>query len=247
MRNLFFALGLLLMGTSCSTSYPLFSEEKYLTPMDDAYPNFIREVEPVIRPGDKITVSIWGHENLSIGSVNSSFSSNEATGKWLVVNPAGETNLPQLGRLKLAGLTVTEATYLLEQKYGESLKDPVINLRVLSHFVTILGEVNAPGKYPLDNEQVTLVELIGLSQGLSPYAKNDQIEVIRSIDGQVQKLRVNLRELVGLQEKNILIQPGDIVYVAPEQLKVAENNLRKAGLVASILTGAAVIYSVIFK
>jgi len=233
--------------SSCTTSHPLFQSENFVKTTDSNFQQFFQPREPLIESGDKITLSIWGHEELSIGSVNSNFSSNEATGKWIVLNEQGETNLPRLGKVKLAGLSINEANYYLQEQYNRILKDPIINIKVLNHFVTILGEVNAPGKYLINNEQLNLIHLIGLASGMSPYAKNDQIEVIRSINGQTVKLQISLRELVGLADKNIILQPDDIVYVAPEKTKGSDRNLQKASVVAGILTGAAVIYSVLIK
>ncbi len=233
--------------TSCSRTNPLFQTDNQLKISDPSFASFSNVAEPVLKPGDKITLSIWGHEELSIGSVNSSFSSNKATGKWLTVNKEGEVNLPQLGTVKVSGLTTNEVSYTLQEKYGKTLKDPIINVKVLNHTVTVLGEVNEPGIYNIDNEKMTLIQLIGLSKGLSPYAKNDQIEVIRTVNNKTQKLNVNLRDLTGLSEKNIFLQPDDIIYVAPESTKVSDTNLQKASIVASILTGLAVIYSVIIK
>lgn len=246
MRILITLLTLGLLLSSCSRTNPLFQTNS-LENSDASFASFANTAEPVLKPGDKITMSIWGHDELSIGSVNTSFSSNKATGKWLTINEAGEVNLPKLGVVKVSGLTTNEVSYHLQNKYSKSLKDPIINVKVLNHTVTVLGEVNEPGIYHIDNEKLTLIELLGMSKGLSPYAKNDQIEVIRTINGSKQKLNVNLRDLTGLADKNIFLQPDDIVYVAPEKTKVSDNNLQKASIVASILTGVAVIYSVFLK
>jgi len=247
MKCLYVVLLVTLLFSSCTTTHPLFQSEKSVQITDLSFQQFAQVVEPVIKSGDKITMSIWGHEELSIGSVNSSFSSNAATGKWVVINEVGEANLPKIGRVKLAGYSINEANYFLQKKYEQMLKNPVINIKVLNHFVTILGEVNAPGKYPIDNEKITFIQLIGLSSGLSPYAKNNQIEVIRIINGEAVKLQINLRELAGLAEKNIVLQPDDVVYVAPERMKDSDNKLQKTSIIASILTGVAVVFSVFFK
>lgn len=246
MKNSLIVLFLYMVTLSaCTTTQPLFQTEEVLSPSDSLALTFFSSKEPLIQAGDKITLSIWGHEELSIGSVNGNFSSNEATGKWLILNKEGEANLPKLGRVKLAGLSVNEANYYLQQEYSKILKEPIINVKVLNHFVTILGEVNNPGEYNLDNEQLDVIQLIARSNGLTAYAKNDEISVIRQINNESIKLQISLRELAGLQYKNIVLQPNDIVYVAPEKIKDSDKNLQKASIAAGILTGAAVIVSVL--
>jgi len=144
-------------------------------------------------------------------------------------------------------LTVKEANYFLEQSYSSILKDPIINIRVLNHFVTVLGEVNKPGRYSLNSETISLVEILGEAKGLTAYSKNEDIELIRIVNGQSIKWRANLTDLAILPTKNILLQPDDIIHVGATKAKVNDRNLGKASLITSIVTGVAVIISVFVK
>ena len=245
-RLLIFAISILFFS-SCQTSQPLFSYHPNPNANDALEKLFLIPSEPVLSVGDKITISIWGHEELSVGSINSIYTSNEESGKWLVLDHEGKANLPKIGRIKLSDLTTKEASYYLEQQYSRILADPIINVRVLNHFVTVLGEVNKPGRYSLENDNVSLIEILGMAEGLSIYSKNDEIEIVRIIDGKSAKLTVNLIDLTSLPQKNILLQPDDIVYVGHTKRKDKDRNLEKATLVASIATGIAVIISVLAK
>lgn len=240
-------LSVLVFLTSCQTSSPLFSNLANPILNDSLSLVFMKTEEPVLKAGDKITMSIWNHNDLSIGSVNSVYTSNEATGKWLQLDDEGKVNLPKIGRTKIAGLTVKEANYFLEKTYAEILKDPTINIRVLNHFVTVLGEVNNPGRYSLDNETISLVEILGEAKGLTAYSKNEEIEIVRIVNGQSLKWRVNLTDLATLSSRNIVLQPDDIVHVGATKAKANDRNLGKASLITSIVTGAAVIISVFVK
>lgn len=235
------------MFASCQTSKPLFNSIPDLRLNDSLALLMLTPAEPILKIGDKITMSIWNHNDLSIGSVNSVYTSNESTGKWLILDDEGKANLPKIGRTKLTGLTVKEANYLLEQQYSKILKNPIINVRVLNQFVTVLGEVNNPGRYSLDNEMVSLVEILGEAKGLTAYSKNEAIELVRIINGQSVKFSVDLTDLTVLPQKNILLQPDDIIYVGATKAKANDRNLGKATLITSIVTGAAVIISVFVK
>ena len=233
--------------SSCHTSKPLFSSVNNQELNDSLTYQILTSVEPILKKGDKITISIWNHNDLSIGTVNSVYTSNEGTGKWLILDDEGNVNLPKIGRTKLKGLTVKEANYFLEQQYSSILKEPVINIRVLNHFVTVLGEVNNPGRYSLDNETISLVEILGEAKGLTAYSKNESIELVRIINGQSIKLTVNLTDLASLPSKNIILQPDDIIHVGATKAKSNDRNLGKASLITSIVTGVAVIISVFAK
>ena len=233
--------------SSCHISKPLFSYVENKEVNDSLAIQLLTSVEPVLEVGDKITLSIWNHNDLSIGSVNSVYTSNEATGKWLQLDGEGKVNIPKLGRIQLKGLTVKEANYFLEQQYSNILKDPIINIRVLNHYVTILGEVTNPGRYSLDNESISLVELLGEARGLTAYSQNESIEIVRIVNGQSIKLTVNLTDLASLPEKNINLQPDDIIHVGANKAKSNDRNLGKISLITSIVTGIAVIASVFAK
>ncbi|MCC6724413.1 MAG: polysaccharide export protein, partial [Saprospiraceae bacterium] len=170
-RQLTYLLLLAVILASCQPPQQLFQSPGPPADNRNVLKQYFQPKEAVIQPGDKLSLSIYGHEELSIGSVNSVYNSDEVTGKWLVVDNDGEVNLPLVGRVKVAGYDIKEVNYLLEEKYRVLLKDPIINARVVNQFVTVLGEVNKPGRYPLDNEQMTLVEIIGSAAGLSAYAK----------------------------------------------------------------------------
>ena len=233
--------------SSCQTSKPIFSTVVNPVVNDSLALQFNKIVEPVLKTGDKITMSIWNHNDLSIGSVNSVYTSNASTGKWLQLDDEGKVNLPKIGRTKISGLTVKESNYFLEQAYSGILKDPIINIRVLNHFVTVLGEVNNPGRYSLDNETISLVEILGEAKGLTGYSKNEAVELVRIINGQSVKWSVDLTDLSALPSKNIILQPDDIIHVGATKAKANDRNLGKASLITSIVTGLAVIFSVFLK
>lgn len=232
--------------TSCKTYDPLFQHT--IDQSIEAFPNDASS-EPIIRVGDKITISIWGHENLSVGSINSSFSSNEATGRWLIIDKTGEVNLPRIGRVKLDGYNLKEANYYLERLYEQNgIKDPIVNVRVLSHFITLIGEVTTPGRYQIDNETITLVELIGKAEGLTKYAKADEVRIVRkSSTGEIQEVIVNLTTFSSITDNNYVLTPDDIIYIPPSKMKKFDNTLEKITPIVGVLTSVAVIFSVFFQ
>ena len=243
----FFSAILLSLLTSCSSQQALFSSEQEARDNQQILQQYFNQKEPILKSGDKITISIWGHEDLSVGSVNSKFSSNKETGKWLAIDHLGEVNLPKVGRLKIAGYNLKEVNYILEKKYSEYLRDPIVNIRVVNHYVTVLGEVNSPGKYELDNEKVTLVQILGEAKGLGDYSNNKKIKVIRDVAGKPVELVIDLTDIVATTDYNITLQSKDIVYVEPTQKKADDNALRKAAPIASLVTAVAVLVSVLVK
>jgi len=236
-------LMILVLCSSCSVP-KLFVGKKKAAPLDVRKFFMDNPQYPALRPGDKITVSIWDHPEYSIGSINSPFTSDEATGRWIALDDEGEVNLPLLGRINLEGFNTKEAAYHLEKKYAVHIKNPIINVRVLNHFLTVMGEVKNPGKYRLDNEKVQLVEIIGEASGFTPYADVHDVQLLRPINGQIQTFHIDLTSLIALEEENAVLQPDDVVYVPSTSKKDTEEWLSKAVPIVSIATGIAVLISV---
>lgn len=248
MRKLILGIIVLLtICSSCSTTNPLFNSTLTETNDNVVLQEYFTYQDVTLKIGDRITVSIWGHEELSIGSVNSIFSSNEATGRWLTIDALGEVNLPKIGALQLAGYTAKEANIILEKAYSSYIKNPIINLKVLNYYVTVLGEVEQAGKYDLGDEKVTLLEMIAMAGGLDKYADPSLVKVVRTIDNQPIELLIDLTDIRAAHQFNIILQPEDIIYVASGGRKPLDENLQRLTPVASLVTAVAVLISILAK
>lgn len=230
---------------SCSTPRLFEGEER---PPKDFSVYTLMVPEPCyLRAGDKITVSIWGHDELSIGSINTPYMTFEGTGRWIKLDQAGEVNLPKIGRVKLGGFNTKEAAYQLEQLYAQHIVNPVINVRILNHFVTILGEVNKPGKYRIDDEKLRLLALIGEAEGFTPYAHFEDVNIVRQVGKETYNFSVDLTTLSNIESHNVYLKPDDIIYVPPKGIKQKDRSIDRAIGIASIVTSVALILSIFKK
>lgn len=137
------------------------------------------------------------------------------------VSSKGMITFPLVGEVEVGGLTISE----LEKKLFELLnKDYLVNPQVTAVIeeystVSIMGEVNKPGSYPIKGK-LTVVELISLAEGFSKIASPNGAKVIRvNPDGSKTEIRVRISDIVnkGRQKSNIELQAGDVVIV-PESL-----------------------------
>ena len=78
----------------------------------------------------------------------------------------GNIEFPVLGRLKVAGLTRTELTALLVERISTMADDPIINVRLANFTITIIGEVERPGTFTIQDERITILEALGLASDL---------------------------------------------------------------------------------
>ncbi|SMH30398.1 MULTISPECIES: SLBB domain-containing protein [Cyanophyceae] len=153
----------------------------------------------------------------------------------------GSLNLPAIGKVPVAGLTIEAAETAIATRYQSELRYPRITLvlqQPRSFQVTLSGEVNSPGAYTLDGGQFpTLVQAIQASGGLTYAANLRQVQIRRlSPSGARQTVAVDLWELLqnGDASQNIALRDGDAVFVpAVETVNLTES----AQLAASNLIG----------
>ncbi len=197
--------------------------------------------EHTLSADDKLSISIWNHDDLSIGSVFSIYNSNESYGKWVLIESDSTAAIPYAGSMKIGGLTLSEAEDTVAKRMSEYIKNPIIEMRVLNREITVLGEVNAPGNYVLEKELNTLVEYIGKAEGLSFYADTKCIQIIRN----EVSYNVDLTNLESFNKKNIYLQSKDIVYIPSKKGKRLDMKAPILIPFASLLTSVGVLISVL--
>ncbi|OON67221.1 hypothetical protein B0919_19025 [Hymenobacter sp. CRA2] len=205
------------------------------------------EYQYQIRKDDKLSVSVWDHEELSVGSIYSIYNSNEVYGKWLLVDAQGKVALPKVGPFQVEGLTVPEAEANLKQVLSQWVVNPQVNIKVLNKQVTVLGEVNTPGNLLLEKERNTLVEVLGRSGDFNEYADKEHVKVLRSIGAQVHELEVDLTRADNLDLTNIVVLPSDVVFVPARNGKQFNKKSGSTLAVASSITAFIVLTRLIFS
>jgi len=150
-----------------------------------------------------------------------------------LVNDKGAVILPMINALQVEGMTLQQVQEILEKEYSKFYQQPFVVLQYTNKRVIVLG---APGGQliPLVNENVRLTEILAMAKGLDNSAKAQNIRVLRG-----DKVFVaDLSTLKGYLENNMIIEPGDIVYI---------ERFRDYGPMLSILTSLSTIILIITK
>jgi len=243
-RAIFYiVLGFLFLITGCASQNLFVATQPYSV---DQLLNDSIQNEHVIVPDDKVSVSIWGHDDLSVGSVFSIYNSNEVYGKWLLVDKAGYVNLPQLGKTRFSGMSVQSLTDSLTQAYSQYLKKPVVVVKVLNKQVTILGEVIKPGNFNLEKEVYYIPEVIGMAGGFDFYADKSEILLIRTSNETEQTYKLDLTGFNEQMLRNITLKSGDVIYVPARKSKIIDKRSNTLIPVASFLSALAVLSTLVF-
>lgn len=232
MRKIFTALTLILLATSCATKKEIiyFQDAEILNERSNS-----QTFEPIIENNDilHIAVSSMNEEVLTPfkrqtgveGNVNNS---NPGLQGYLV-NAEGQIRFPVLGSVEVRGKTRGAVEQLLQTRLGEFITDVVVDVRIINFKVTVIGEVNQPGVYRIQDERVTLPQAIGLAGDLSQDGRRDNILLIRQIDGKQQVSRIDLTKSELFSSPFFFLKQNDVIYVEP-----SSKGIKKSGFIPDI-------------
>jgi protein involved in polysaccharide export with SLBB domain len=136
------------------------------------------------------------------------------------VSGDGSAIFPMIGRVHIAGMTITQATETLRQRYMAGyLANPQVNLTVRTYAkktFTILGQVQKPGAYPIEgNETISLLQAIGMAGGYTRIANPSNVVVKRNEDGIEKVYNFNAKKMARTAtDSTFRILPGDVITVA---------------------------------
>lgn len=176
----------------------------------------INAISSKIRPYDLIAVkNLQNPEGLTATAT----AEGVQTAAIFKINKEGSTNFPVVGLVSLDGLTPSEASLKLQELYGKALlKNPIIDVSIISSKVILLGETPKPGTYALDREHIDLVELLGKNGGLLPSSDPKKVKIIRGDRKNPEIIYVNLRDIKSLASDKLMLQNNDIVYIPKRKL-----------------------------
>lgn len=125
----------------------------------------------LIGPLDTITVRVFGVPELS---------------GQMQVDTSGRIAMPLIGTVNATGKTAAELSRDLELALsGRYVRNPDVTINInssVSQVVTVDGEVKDPGLYPVTN-QMTLLRAVASARGLTEFAKEDDVVILRTVNG----------------------------------------------------------------
>jgi len=154
---------------------------------------------------------------------------------WVAID--GTAKLPMVGTQKLQGLTIREAELYLQKEYDQFYKDCFVALTFLNKRVVVLG---SPGGQviPLTNENTRVTEVLALAKGINNDGKAGNLRLIRGDQFYV----IDFGTIDGLQKGNMIVQPGDIIYVEPVRRAFIEGIRDVAPLISLVVSLGTLVF-----
>lgn len=245
-KSIVLCLGLLILA-SCATKKDvlLFQDKSKLNAA-------ITYKAPKIQVNDILTVQVSTLQpelaapyNLIQQTANNAVMVESLKLQGYLVNAEGQITFPVLGAIKVNDKTPQELEQFLKAKLQDEnhLLAPTVTVRIINSKVTILGEVMHPGTFSYTEQNISVLQAIGLAGDLSIRGKRKEVLLIREVDGQRSYTTLDLTQTDWFTSEYFYIKQNDVIVVNPNSSRV-----KNAGYVSepsTLLSMASIILSMI--
>lgn len=155
-----------------------------------------------LHAGDTIEVSVWKEVDLQ---------------RELIVRPDGKFSMALVGEMQAAGRTADEIRQDVEKRLKVYIPEPVVTVTVQQvggNRIYVIGQVRKPGAIVM-NPRLNVMQALSLAEGGTPFAKLDDIVIVRGTGATQKTLRFRYGRVAGGDDlsENILLESGDVIIV----------------------------------
>lgn len=224
---------LVLLTSSCITR----KDVAYLQDLKYGEPIPYEQVEPKIQPGDLLSITVNSKNpelatpfNLPMVGLYRPGGVTDAgitRFQGYTVESDGTISFPILGRIKAAGYSRIELSRQIETLLSKDrlINDATVTTNYLNFRVSVLGEVNRPGSFTVDNDRFSLFDAIAFAGDLTLSARRDNVVVLREKEGKREAFVLDLRSADIFSSPCFYLQQNDVVMVESNAVKIQNTGI----------------------
>lgn len=185
-----------------------------------------------IKPGDQLTIMVFGADKYLIMPYNQTLSSVSENGLGAGgtresqlpydVDKDGYIMFPVLGKIKVAGLTTDELKVKMHEILDPQIKDMTLFIAVENFRISVLGEVNNPGSFNIKFNSCSFLEALALAGDMKLTANRKKVVLLRMEEGQMQHYYYDLTQSNLLDSEHLYLQQNDVIIVPPTSTRTDE-------------------------
>lgn len=252
---------LIVMFSSCSSapkSSLVYFEDVHASDSIGGYP--VNSYELQIQPGDELVISVSSVQpeatlsyNLPLSNpatISTLKNTSQARQQTYLVSSKGDITLPVIGKLHVAGLSVSQLTDKITELVSRDVVDPVVMVRLVNFKVNVMGEVKEPKQIEVDGERMSILDALAAAGDLTVYGNRENVLLIREEDGVRKYYHINLNDSKLLESPQFYLQQNDVIVVSPNQIQQSNSrynqfNAYKLSVISTVVSAASVIASLV--
>ena len=199
---------------------------------------------------DKLTFSLSTNNGTkiieSMSGIKSEGNSSGNSSAYIVRN-TGLVELPILGEVLVAGLTISQCEDTLQKLFSKEYQEPFVQVEITNQRVIVFPGNGSDAKViPLTNSNTTLMEAIAAAGGITERGKANTIKLMRKEKGVRKIYIIDLSTVDGLKFVDMVVQANDYIYIEPNA-ELAKEVVKEIAPIISIFSSALVIFTVFTK
>jgi polysaccharide biosynthesis/export protein len=251
--SILISLSIILMLSSCVSkkklTYLQYSDKSgdYNTNQSDLR-NSVTPIDYKIMPYDNLYIRVLTPDpqysalfNMDLGAGGLTQESAGLSG--YIVDTDGSIEIPYVGKVKVVGKAIPEIKMVLDSIFKNYVQDAAITIKLVNNTVSIIGEVNHPGRYLIYKDHLNIFEALSLAGDMSAYGDRQKVQLIRpSPYGPIIK-EFSLADRSILTSELYYVMPNDVIYAIPMQGRSFQTNSTVYTLFLTTITTALVVIS----
>lgn len=132
-----------------------------------------------------------------------------------LVDGEGMIRIPYAGKISVLGKTLDEITSDVDKALKDYIADASITVKMINNYVSLIGEVKKPGRYPIYKDRMNIFQALALGGDLTDFSNRQKIQIIRqTVKGIVVK-EYSLNDRTILTSEFFYVMPNDVIYAKP--------------------------------
>lgn len=220
---------------------------------------YIPVPEPVIKVGDVLMITVntntpeaaipfnlplipAGESSRSYSGGNGSYISYGLSMQNFLVDMEGNLVFPVIGKIQVAGMTKSAlAKQIKESIFPRYItEEPIIMVRYVNFKVSVLGEVVRPGSFVIDNEKISILEVLAMAGDMTIYGRRESVLLVRENNGSRETVRIDIRDKNLVSSPYFYLQQNDVLYVEPNDSRARASAISSAESLSISIVGTLI-------
>lgn len=207
-----------------------------------------------LKPNDELYINVTSLDEASTNVFsnssnpqNSNVGSIQPYGASLssyTINKEGYLLLPLIGTVMVKDKTLSQVSNLLQESLNNILSQPIVTVKLVNRYISVLGEVKNPGHFAYAQEKLTIYDALGYAGDMTMYSDRREVVLTRNENGKNSIIRLDLTNPAILESNYYYLRPNDIVYVKPLKKRIWGLSQFPYAVILSSITTALLIYNV---
>ena len=124
----------------------------------------------------------------------------------------GTVDIPFIHRIPIEGLTLREATTMLQERFREIVPDAVVRMSIQNRTFTVIGDVGT-GVFPVYKDRLNIFQALALAGDLQLTGDRRRVTILRETDEGIRRMEFDIRPRSVIGSEFYYVFPNDIIYV----------------------------------